>query len=61
MSKLDAALTAGAIVGGCVAVEYGLWLAWEPAAWIVGGIAAITIGINPFRSRSVAPTGRPAK
>lgn len=34
-----------AAVLGIAAVVYGTWLIWPPAAWIVGGLAAVRLAV----------------
>ena len=33
------------LVAGAAAVCVGLWQAWPPLAWIVGGAVAIAVGL----------------
>lgn len=32
-------------LAGCVAVVHGVGLAYVPAAWMVGGVAAVTVAL----------------
>jgi hypothetical protein len=32
-------------VVGVVAFLFGLWLAWEPLAFMVGGVVAVAVGL----------------
>lgn len=38
-TALRALLAALCVLCGAGAAVYGLWMAWEPAGWIVGGVA----------------------
>lgn len=33
------------VIGGAALMVYGAWLAWEPAGFLLGGIAAIILAI----------------
>ena len=44
------------LVTGAVAVCVGLWQAWPPLAWIVGGVAAIIAGLGiQYKQRKGPP------
>jgi hypothetical protein len=43
-----------ALLAGFAGLTYGLWLAWRPAAFIVGGILLIAFGIVNERGRAAA-------
>lgn len=43
-TALRVLLAALCVLCGAGAAVYGLWLAWEPAGWIVGGGALVAAG-----------------
>jgi hypothetical protein len=43
------------IVPGCAALVYGVYLIYLPAAWIVGGVLLIGIGVALSLSMEVKP------
>lgn len=44
MSRREATLAAAIAVGlGCI--TYGVWLAWAPLGWIVGGLSFVVVAI----------------
>lgn len=42
------------LLAGFGALCYGLWLAWRPSAFIVGGVLLIVFGIVNERGRAAA-------
>jgi hypothetical protein len=41
--RLAAAVSWGLEVAGLGAIAYGAWLAWEPAGWILAGLAMLNL------------------
>lgn len=46
------------VLGGAVAIEYGLWAVYHPLAFLFGGVGAVYIGLLVDKAKAVTEPDR---